>query len=216
MVMTRSHGSNSVRVQPDSGGLMSELVDRLLIENAEILQELTGLLSRLDDDAFTSAVDPCYGSTIGQQVRHTIEHAEALLAAPDGTVDFHTRQRDPRTETMRDVALGRLDDVISRFEAMRHRVADDSLIKVRHVVDGPRGPEDHWLDTSFSRELAFLQSHSIHHMALIGMMTSLAGTAVPDGFGVAPSTRRYLEAQGQRERETRGGDQVLHAASKAD
>ncbi|QIT56084.1 DinB family protein [Aquisalimonas sp. 2447] len=192
---------------------MSELVDRLLAENAEILQGLTGLLLRLDDDAFNSAADPCYGSTIGEQVRHTIEHAEALLAAPGGTVDFHARQRDVRTETMRTLAIERLDDVINSFEGMRQRAVDDTLIRVRHVIDCSHGLEDHWLDTSLSRELAFLQSHSIHHMALIGVMASLAGINVPEGFGVAPSTRRYLGAEKQREREPGGGDQVVRAAS---
>lgn len=41
----------------------------------------------------------------------------------------------------------------------------------------------------------FLQSHTIHHMALIGIMARLQGVTVPTGFGVAPSTRCYWAEQ---------------------
>ena len=194
------------------GEVMSESVDCLLAENADILRDLAELLVRLDDDAFTSPADPCYGSTIGQQVRHAIEHAEAVLAAPCGSVDFHSRERDTATETIRAVAHRRLNELTEQFDGMRRQGMQDFALKVRHVVDSPDGQRDHWLDTSLSRELAFLQSHSVHHMALIGMMASLCGVSVPEGFGVAPSTRRYWAAQ-----ETAGGgDRVLHAASRAD
>jgi uncharacterized damage-inducible protein DinB len=49
--------------------------------------------------------------------------------------------------------------------------------------------------TSVDRELVFLASHTIHHMAIIGMLAEQAGVEVGAEFGVHPSTLRYLQRQ---------------------
>ena len=49
--------------------------------------------------------------------------------------------------------------------------------------------------TSVARELVFLASHTIHHMAIIGMLAEQAGVKVSADFGVHPSTLRYLQRQ---------------------
>jgi len=41
----------------------------------------------------------------------------------------------------------------------------------------------------------FLASHTIHHMAIIGMLAEQAGVEVGAEFGVHPSTLRYLQRQ---------------------
>lgn len=194
---------------------MPGTVDVLLAENREVLEDLDALLAGLSDDAFTHPADPCYGSSIGQQTRHMIEHAEAILWATGGEVDFHDRWRDRETEQVRSAARRRLEQVLARFGAMEREGLTDVSLRVRHVVDGNEGGEDHWLRSSLARELAFLQSHSVHHMALIGMMASLHGVAVPSGFGVAPSTRRYWESQAETAGPAGGEDRMLHAASRA-
>jgi uncharacterized damage-inducible protein DinB len=44
--------------------------------------------------------------------------------------------------------------------------------------------------STLARELAFVLNHTIHHQAMIGLLASLHGCDVPDGFGYAPSTPR--------------------------
>jgi uncharacterized damage-inducible protein DinB len=41
-----------------------------------------------------------------------------------------------------------------------------------------------------ARELAFVVSHTIHHQAIIALLMSFQGLAVPAQFGYAPSTPR--------------------------
>jgi len=53
------------------------------------------------------------------------------------------------------------------------------------------------VSTSVERELVFLASHTIHHMAIIGMLAEQAGMEVSSDFGVHPSTLRYLEKQAE-------------------
>jgi hypothetical protein len=50
---------------------------------------------------------------------------------------------------------------------------------------------DLWCPSSGLRELEFLQSHAIHHYALIAQRLSAVGFAVPEDSGVAPSTLEH-------------------------
>ncbi len=42
--------------------------------------------------------------------------------------------------------------------------------------------------STLARELAFVVSHTIHHQAMIGVLLSLHGLAVPERFGHSPAT----------------------------
>jgi len=44
--------------------------------------------------------------------------------------------------------------------------------------------------STLGRELAFVNSHTIHHQALIAVLLELSGVQVPDHLGLAPSTPR--------------------------
>jgi len=43
--------------------------------------------------------------------------------------------------------------------------------------------------------LQVLSSHTVHHFALIAMTLRLHGVEMEPGFGMAPSTLRYLAAK---------------------
>ena len=50
-----------------------------------------------------------------------------------------------------------------------------------------------WSQSTVHRELQFILSHTIHHYALISVICQLWGYAVPEGFGVAPSTLKHQQ-----------------------
>ena len=51
------------------------------------------------------------------------------------------------------------------------------------------------IKTNLERELLFLQSHSVHHYAIIAAMTRLIGERPAVEFGVAFATRTFNEEQ---------------------
>ena len=51
---------------------------------------------------------------------------------------------------------------------------------------------EQFMESSISRELQVLSSHTIHHFALIAMTLRLHGIEMDPDFGMAPSTLRYL------------------------
>ena len=44
--------------------------------------------------------------------------------------------------------------------------------------------------STLGRELAFVNSHTVHHEAMIAVLLSLAARDVPDRLGLAPTTPR--------------------------
>ena len=57
--------------------------------------------------------------------------------------------------------------------------------------------EDSFMESSISRELQVLSSHTVHHFALIAMTLRMHGLEVDPDFGMAPSTLRYLATRTQ-------------------
>jgi hypothetical protein len=54
---------------------------------------------------------------------------------------------------------------------------------------------DIFMQSSASRELQVLSSHTVHHFALIAMTLRMHGVEMDPGFGMAPSTLRYLASR---------------------
>ena len=52
-----------------------------------------------------------------------------------------------------------------------------------------------FMESSLSRELQALSSHTVHHFALIAVTLRAHGVQMDPEFGMAPSTLRYLAAK---------------------
>jgi hypothetical protein len=52
-----------------------------------------------------------------------------------------------------------------------------------------------FMESSISRELQVLSSHTVHHFALIAITLRVHGVEIDSDFGMAPSTLRYLASK---------------------
>ena len=173
----------------DKPGSMGGIVG----ENTHAIGQLVSLLEQMPGDLYRQ----CFGSrkqhVIGKHVRHIIDHYTALLLSTSGTgelLDYENRNRDLSLETDRRAAASRLSELAQELERRYSKEAPGELGMI-HNSDGERL----LVRTSVDRELVFLASHTIHHMAIIGMLAEQAGVEVSAEFGVHPSTLRYLERQ---------------------
>ncbi|HKK56055.1 DinB family protein [Marinobacter sp.] len=165
----------------------------LVEENVHAIGQLVGLLDELPENLYRQ----CFGSrkqhVIGKHVRHIIDHYSSLLwvtASGDRLLDYENRDRDLALETDRRAGRNRLAE-ISQTLRRRFEAQCSNALLMRHNSDG----QPKKVATSVDRELVFLASHTVHHMALIGMLAEQAGVEVSADFGVHPSTLRYLEKQ---------------------
>ncbi|MBW6389834.1 DinB family protein [Billgrantia antri] len=175
----------------------------LIEENRLALYQLQAFLERLTPDLYRYAFGPTGRQSLGKHVRHILDHYDALLAgAVAGSIDYENRQRDERLETEPELAVVRVAEISAALPGLEAQRS--ATLRLRYPVEG--ASDSLALATSLPRELAFLTSHTVHHMALLGMMAESLGVDLPEHFGVHPSTLRHWQRQteeiSQERRET--------------
>ena len=167
--------------------------ETLNTHNIVYLEQGLDLLRTLDDQAYTSSQPPYHGSSIGDHLRHFLEHYMSFLDGLDaGRVDYDARARDVRIATSRLYAAQTIQDLIERLQTISH---NDRQLDVKMDCDKDAEPTDPWSPSSIKRELQYLLAHTIHHYALIAVLLRLQGYTPHQDFGVAPSTLKYRKQQ---------------------
>ncbi|MDI5890991.1 DinB family protein [Halomonas rhizosphaerae] len=164
---------------------------RLVEENLLTLAQLRGMVAALTPERYREAFGEHGRHTLGKHVRHIIDHYDALLDGLDRgaeVIDYEQRQRDEALEQWPQQAARHLAAVEARLSLLGSGPSPDAL-----TLAYPLDDERLSLASSLNRELAFLTSHSIHHMAIIALLAEQSGIHLPESFGVHPSTLRHWQ-----------------------
>jgi uncharacterized damage-inducible protein DinB len=169
-------------------------IARLIEENLQGLSQLTQLLALLSAEQYQC----CFGlkgqHTVGKHVRHIIDHYQAFLLGLDEMavpkVNYEHRQREKALETQPGTAGHRLRLV---GECLGQLLDDHHQAPI--LLDYPTGKGSVEMPSCLGRELAFLSSHTIHHMAIIGLLAEQLNVEPDRTFGVHPSTLRYRDRE---------------------
>lgn len=159
----------------------------LISINTVLLDQAITFIQQHTAHDYTRPCEAVFSSTIGQHIRHCVEHYEEFLRGMNhgSELDYDKRPRDLTVETDPLEAIRRLEGIRSSIE--RQLTECRGLIVWDNGVTSPA-------NSSASREIQFLISHTIHHFALISVIASLSGLRVPSNFGVAPSTLKFRES----------------------
>ena len=153
----------------------------------EILLQGLKLIEKIDDANFT---DGGRGS-IGTHFRHCLDFAANFLQGLKiGKMDYSQRERKTEVETNRQQAILHLAFIIRELQAVKIEDLEKTVMVKIEEISGLMGRPE-WAWSSGLRELEFLQSHTVHHFALIAYKLQALGIEVEDNFGVAPSTLKY-------------------------
>ena len=167
-------------------------IDQLLAAVDEVLEQGEAMLTGLSDAQYAYAVPE--SAAIGAHYRHSLEHFKILFeAVKESQIDYDRRERDARLETER---LAALQTTREFREAARFLAAlpVERPIEVQSRISYA-GPGPCWAPSTLGREIMYAVSHAIHHHALIGLICDMRGIAVPQDFGVAPSTIAHQKDQ---------------------
>ena len=159
----------------------------IIQQNQSLIEQAIQLISSIPDALYSKCCEAVFSSSIGQHMRHCIEHYDELFMAQDEAraVHYHARPRNIEVETDPQVAVNRLRFICNQLDRMEGEnvameVSDGGVVE-------PSG-------SSLSRELEFLVSHTVHHFALITVLANQFQIEVPENFGVAPATLKYRES----------------------
>ena len=151
-----------------------------------LLDELDSLLTEIASDVYCARFATEVSGSIGEHVRHCLDHVSALLAADSSiTLSYDRRQRGTTVETDPTEAVRQILQLKCGIEAWSTRSMDET-IRVTSMISPSGGAVTGW--STLGRELAFVVSHTIHHQAIIGVLLAIHGHTVPDRFGHSPST----------------------------
>jgi uncharacterized damage-inducible protein DinB len=166
-------------------GEASIVVDDLLQDNIALLRQGAALFERLESAVYAGGGEARSGS-IGAHLRHVLDHYDAFLAGLDGDeIDYDVRARGTAVESDRHEGLRRMAEVEGRLGKVAAAELDRRL-RIRDEASDSL--------SSARRELQFLQSHTVHHWAIVALLLAQHGIETPSHFGLAPSTLRYLDA----------------------
>ena len=173
----------------------STQIATLIEANVRWLGQALQLLERLDDAAYSTTPRGFAPHRAGAHLRHILEFYRCFLEGLERShIDYDARRRDEAIEYSRDAASAATQSIIRSLET-RHELRDERMIWVRMEDAGASAALESFMESSISRELQVLSSHTVHHFALIAMTLRVHGVQMDPDFGMAPSTLRYLASK---------------------
>ncbi len=168
--------------------------------NIAALEEGAELLSVLKGSQYTEGYKPAFHSTIGAHFRHVLEHYRCFLRQRESLqFCYDSRERDQSLETDIKYAKRTINELI---QGLKNIQSSEFELAYEIVDEQSQGP----VKTNLQRELLFLQSHTVHHYAIIGAMTRAFGNHTDDEFGVAIATRTHQRTVRQNPTEKQLGE----------
>jgi hypothetical protein len=160
---------------------------------SQVLGQGLALLDSLTESEYATRLPAPHNASIGAHYRHVLDHLLCLqVGIPQGRVEYDRRNRDPRLEADRDLASDVTRSLQRSFQGLSLEIAERPIAVSYSVGYGARQAE--WLTSTVGRELAFCTGHAIHHYAIIRILCSHFEVAIPDHFGVAPSTLQHRQS----------------------
>jgi hypothetical protein len=168
---------------------------QLIEMNVRWLRQALRLVEALDDGAYSTPPRALAPYRAGAHLRHILEFYSCFLEGLESShIDYDARRRDEAVEYSREAALAAIRSIIRALETSRD-LRQQRIIWVRMEDAEANAIPDSYMESSVSRELQVLSSHTIHHFALIAITLRMHGVELDSDFGMAPSTLRYLASK---------------------
>jgi hypothetical protein len=174
---------------------LSSRQSTLIATNILWLRQALQLLERLDDMVYSATAPGFAPHRAGSHLRHTLEFYQCFFEGLESShIDYDARRRDEAIERSRDAASTAIRSIIHALETSSG-LREERILWVRMEDADSTAARDSFMESSVSRELQVLSSHTIHHFALIAVTLRAHGVNMDPDFGMAPSTLRHLASQ---------------------
>lgn len=155
-----------------------------------LLSEIGDVILQLNEYDYSDELPILKGNSIGKHVRHILDLFECLIrSSENGTVNYDDRKRDPKTETDKEFALMKIQNIIAALEQLN---LEKKILLTQRLND-----KIHVINSSVERELLYNIEHCVHHLAIIriGIENNFDYVQIPGNFGIAYSTISHREQQ---------------------
>lgn len=160
----------------------------LLDSTCEVLSQTHEIIEALAPADYSRAA-PGSLSGVGAHVRHILDHFTALqVGLADGRVDYNCRSRGSTMEQDPRVAqatIAELKTWLANTELADCPLLIETEISVSQACNIT-------LPSSLARELAYIISHTVHHLAHSRLIAAQLGVEINPEIGLAPATASFL------------------------
>lgn len=152
-------------------------------QNLQQLDVLNTILQQVKPEHYLQEKNWPGQPSVGKHVRHVLDHYQQLWLASDSKrLDYRLRLRDKGAQTDPAKAMHWIERLRSWLQCLENADLECSINY--QFAEGQTF-------TSLHRELDFVASHCVHHLALIHAILEPWDYAWPDHAGVHSSTLEY-------------------------
>jgi len=167
----------------------------LIAANMQALEQILSLINVAKGTAYVEVAEGMT-SSMGRHVRHIIDHYTVLqMGITTGEIDYDRRSRDSHVEVDAEHAIDNIHTIINW---LRKSVSNNVSLKMKTEIFMDI-QQSVCIDSSLQRELTYLHSHTVHHIAQISLALRVMGIKIDDQVGIAPATLTYLRANDENE-----------------
>lgn len=180
--------SDSTQSEPGCSDLRS-----VCLAADAILEQCADYINAVDDGQYVHPSKVVPGGTVGKHIRHTLDHFRcAIVTDCSEPIDYDHRRRGGSVEDNRDAAKAEIATLRSLMAGLD---VDDlnQTVTTRVMLCGDGQTAD--LSSTRAREIFFAMHHAIHHNAILKAIGLELGFECPEGFGTAPSTINFEQAE---------------------
>jgi hypothetical protein len=158
-----------------------------------VLEQAAHYIDRVDSQQFVHVSQVVPGGTIGKHIRHILDHFRCAITTDcSEPIDYDHRRRGGDVENDRDAAKGEIATLRSLLGGLEFKDLS-ATVTTRVMLCGDGQTAD--LESTRAREIFFAMHHAIHHNAILKAIGLELGFECPDGFGTAPSTINFEQAE---------------------
>ncbi len=170
-----------------------EPVNQILANCIGLLEQAIRLTERIDDVVYVNTSPLSPRGSIGGHVRHILDSYQNFVAGIEsGRINYNLRSRGVLIELDRSHAIERVKLTVAALQSLP--VLDEARPLLVSTEENCKSVTV-WCASSVLRELDFLQSHTIHHYALVAMLLRLHEVDPGEDFGVASSTLKHWKEE---------------------
>lgn len=132
-------------------------------------------------------------ASIGEHMRHAVEHFTVFLdGLPDGLIDYDARKRDIDLERCPIALICAIRSISERLTFLNvHEMMSPVVVRILFAPNC----EKLEVPSTIGRELGFVASHAIHHVAIVKLLVQSLGASLPREYGVGHATMSHRNNQ---------------------
>ena len=154
----------------------------------KLLEETVNVIKQLETNEYTRELAVLNGNTIGRHIRHILDLFECLIeSCKHSELNYDLRKRNPEIENSIKSAISKINRIAEEIEELNLR----QKLKLTQTINNSLCE----FETEVGRELLYNLQHTVHHLTIIriGIEQNFPLTQIPINFGVAYSTRQYIQ-----------------------